>query len=154
MQVHEWQELCADARRLRISVGKKHLCAIMGYMRTRGVPYSPEYLKTWRLFSRNHGVLYEYWDVVGRLYRTLAATGENELTRSMGLQTARERLHLGYIVPATLGDTELSPPRRKWLVRQMLRHPLLIKEWVFACADHIQDSRTPIGTYLLRRCPS
>ena len=154
MRVSEWRELCADSRRLRISVGERHFAAIVHYMRTRGARYSPEFLKMWRLFERNPGVLYAYWDVVGELYRALAATGENALTRSLGLTCDRDRLRYGYAIPATLGSGVVSNEKRVWVARQMHRHPLLVKEWVFACVAYAHDPSQSIGGHLLSICPS
>lgn len=149
MRISQWRELCADAKRLRITVNEHHFNTISHYMRTRRVSYSPEFIKMYDPFHRNRGVLYAYWDILDNLYKALVLTGENYITRLLSLTSDRERIQYGYAIPATLGADVIPHNKRQWIVRQIHRHPLLLNEWVAAAAAYAYDPSKSIGHHLL-----
>ena len=108
----------------------------------RDVKYSPEYLVTWSMFPNDRAARHAYWDCVRELYDALERDEENELTRYLKLETPEERLTYGYTIPATLGGGYVSNARREWLAEKMRRHPLLMREWVFACSAAVYGGRS------------
>ena len=135
-------EMLMDARRSRIRITHAHFFAMQEYLTLRGVKYSPEYLVTWSMFPNDRGARHAYWDCVRELYDTLQREEENELTRYLKLKAPEERILYGYTIPATLGGGYLSDARRKWLAEKMRRHPLMMREWVFACSAAIHGGRS------------
>ena len=135
-------EMLMDARRSRVRITHSHLLAMQEYLKLRGVMYSPEYLLTWSIFPNDRGARHAYWDCVRELYDTLQRNQENELTRYLKLEAPEERILYGYTIPATLGGGYLSDARREWLAKKMRRHPLMMREWVFACSAAIHGGRS------------
>jgi hypothetical protein len=137
MNERDVQELEMDAMRSRIILKPELIRTINDYVRRRRVRYSPEYLVTWHLFKKQPPILYAFWDVIRELYRELERTSENALTRTLKIENPSERIEFGYKIPATLGIEYLEDARRRWLIERILKFPLMIKEWVFACAMSI-----------------
>ena len=142
MNARESVEMLMDAHRSRIRVSDTHLMDMQRYLILRGVPYSPEYLLTWGLFPKSRGARHAYWDCVRALYDELQCDGENVLTRYLGLEEPEACITYGYTIPATLGGGYLSDAKRAWLVGKMRKHPLLMREWVFAASAAIHGGRS------------
>ena len=149
MTPKETAELLVDAMRARIRVTNSLIRAVSEYTRERGVQYSPEYIVTWQLFRDHHGVLYAYWDAVRELYDTLTRHGHNDLTRYLDMDNPKDIILYGYNIPATLAGDYLPGYTRKWLVKQMIQYPLLIREWIFATADAVRSKRS-IGECMMK----
>ena len=137
MNARDVQELEMDAIRSRIIIQPELLRTINDYVHSRRVRYSPEYLVTWHLFKNQPPILYAFWDVIRELYRDLERTSENAVTRTLKIENPSERIEFGYKIPATLGIEYLEDTRRRWLIERILKFPLMVREWVFACSVSI-----------------